>query len=492
MNIPLIIIIVYMVLLIGVSIFANKLASVKGDSSSFLLAGNSLPTILVAAMVAGTAIGGTGTIGIAESAYTKGLSAVWYNIAWTIGILAFAFLMCTKLRRTGVSTTSQIFIRLFNRFDGMVSSIIQVAVAFGINALQAIAGGAILTALLPQYFNMTIGVLVSAVVFTAISLFGGYMGATLTNVVNVVMIYLGVIVGFIGALEGYGGWESITVSLPQGDQWFSMVQGIGPVIIIGWVVSMVVQSPPNQGLIQATAAGQSEKAAKRGMIIAALLIIPIGFLCAFIGIIAAAKLPNLQSASLALPALMSGINPWVAGLTLAGLWAADVSTATSCMMGLANVATKDIIVRKIRPNMDDRTQLLVSKAIILIFGLLGAVAALNIRSILGFMMQLIVVYTPYCFILLSALYCPKLLRKSTCTVSVVTNLVIMVLWTLVPTTHIVPDMIYLCLPATFITMGLCMAFDKRLVDMGPLFNNSPSKTETTSELEGIASEEMNI
>lgn len=469
MNISFAIIIVYMALLIGISLLSGRLSSARGGSSSFLLAGNRLPTLLVAAMVAGTAIGGTGTIGIAESAYTNGLSAVWYNIAWTIGILAFAFLMCKKLRRTGVSTTSQIFIRLFNRFDGIVSSVIQVVVAFGINALQAIAGGAILTALLPQYFNMTNGVIISALVFTAIALFGGYMGATLTNVINVVMIYLGVIAGFIAALNNGGGWEHITLSLPQGSQWFSLFEGVGPVIIVGWVVSMVIQSPPNQGLIQATAAGRSEKAARFRTIIAAVLIVPIGFLCAFIGIMAAATLPELESASLAFPMLMSNLNPWVAGFTLAGLWAADVSTATSCMMGLATVATKDIIVRQIRPDMDDRTQLLMSKAIIVIFGVLGAFAALNIRSILGFMMQLIVVYTPYCFILLSAIYCPRLLRKSTCTATVVVNLLIMVLWLLFPAVHIVPDMIYLCLPATLATMGLCTAFDKRAVDVDKLF-----------------------
>ena len=184
---------------------------------------------------------------------------------------------------------------------------------------------------------------------------------------------------------------------------------------------------------------------------------------------AAATLPELESASLAFPMLMSNLNPWVAGFTLAGLWAADVSTATSCMMGLATVATKDIIVRQIRPNMGDRTQLLMSKAIIVVFGVLGAFAALNIRSILGFMMQLIVVYTPYCFILLSAIYCPRLLRKSTCTATVVVNLFIMVLWLLFPAVHIVPDMIYLCLPATLATMGLCTAVDKRTVDVDKLF-----------------------
>ncbi|MCQ5192051.1 sodium:solute symporter family protein, partial [Eubacterium callanderi] len=94
--------------------------------------------------------------------------------------------------------------------------------------------------------------------------FGGYMGATLTNVINVVMIYLGVIAGFIAALNNCGGWEHITLSLPQGSQWFSLFEGVGPVIIVGWVGSMVIQSPPNQGLIQATAAGRSEKAARFG------------------------------------------------------------------------------------------------------------------------------------------------------------------------------------------------------------------------------------
>ena len=58
MNISFAIIIVYMALLIGISLLSGRLSSARGGSSSFLLAGNRLPTLLVAAMVAGTAIGG--------------------------------------------------------------------------------------------------------------------------------------------------------------------------------------------------------------------------------------------------------------------------------------------------------------------------------------------------------------------------------------------------------------------------------------------------
>ncbi len=42
--------------------------------------------------IAGLAIGGASTIGIAENAFTVGLSAGWYDTAWAIG--AVVFLLC--------------------------------------------------------------------------------------------------------------------------------------------------------------------------------------------------------------------------------------------------------------------------------------------------------------------------------------------------------------------------------------------------------------
>ena len=45
-------------------------------------------TALGAAFLAGLAVGGASTIGVAERAYEVGLSAGWYNAAWAAGAAA--------------------------------------------------------------------------------------------------------------------------------------------------------------------------------------------------------------------------------------------------------------------------------------------------------------------------------------------------------------------------------------------------------------------
>ena len=56
MYIPFLIILGYMVLLVVIAVLSNQYFRKKGSAAEFLLAGKSLPTFLVMAMVAGTAI----------------------------------------------------------------------------------------------------------------------------------------------------------------------------------------------------------------------------------------------------------------------------------------------------------------------------------------------------------------------------------------------------------------------------------------------------
>ena len=82
MNIPLLIVILYVLLLFGISIYVSY--SQKKDSENFLLYKGKNNAFVVAASIAGLAIGGASTIGIAENAFTVGLSAGWYDTAWVV------------------------------------------------------------------------------------------------------------------------------------------------------------------------------------------------------------------------------------------------------------------------------------------------------------------------------------------------------------------------------------------------------------------------
>ena len=84
MNIPLLIVILYVLLLFGISIYVSY--SQKKDSENFLLYKGKNNAFVVAASIAGLAIGG------AENAFTVGLSAGWYDTAWAIGAVVSSML----------------------------------------------------------------------------------------------------------------------------------------------------------------------------------------------------------------------------------------------------------------------------------------------------------------------------------------------------------------------------------------------------------------
>ena len=104
MNIPLLIVILYVLLLFCISIYVYY--SQKKDSENFLLYKGKNNAFVVAASIAGLAIGGASTIGIAENAFTVGLSAGWYDTAWAIGAVVSSMLAVRYLRRSQYTTIS--------------------------------------------------------------------------------------------------------------------------------------------------------------------------------------------------------------------------------------------------------------------------------------------------------------------------------------------------------------------------------------------------
>ena len=75
-----------------------------------------------------------------------------------------------------------------------------------------------------------------------------------------------------------------------------------------------------------------------------LLILPVGFISAIIGMAAAVLHPGIVPAE-ALPRVVLDLSPLAAGIILAGLWAADVSTASALLMGSATLVSSDIVKR---------------------------------------------------------------------------------------------------------------------------------------------------
>ena len=188
MNIPLLIVILYVLLLFCISIYVS--CSQKKDSENFLLYKGKNNAFVVAASIAGLAIGGASTIGIAENAFTVGLSAGWYDTAWAIG---------------------------------------------------------------------------------------GMGSVSLTNVLNMVLSYVGVILAAALVLWNHGGGEAIDV-LTKADPdtpYLSLTAGMGWMGILSWIVVMLGNTNSVQGVVQIGLTGKSDRSATVGFIVGAILMVPV-------------------------------------------------------------------------------------------------------------------------------------------------------------------------------------------------------------------------
>lgn len=201
-----------------------------------------------------------------------------------------------------------------------------------ITALQYLAGGAILASLLPDIFSFKGGMMMSAVVFIGITLIGGLWSSGLSNIVSVCLIYVGVLYSCFAAVNNAGGIENIAAQLPPTLDWFDPLAGIPMAVIIGWFIVMVTQAITAQGPVQIACGARDAKTARKGFLLGGILIFPIGFLCALLGIVAKVSFPDI-TATMALPKVVMSLNPVASGTTLAALWAADVSTACTILFG---------------------------------------------------------------------------------------------------------------------------------------------------------------
>src|SRR3990172_5389898 len=166
--IPLLIVFSYIVLLYIITWYTRRLS--RGGMIAYLLAGRNLPYWLIAPLLTGLAIGGASTIGVAEQAYSVGISAGWYNAAWAAGAILVGLVAAHRYRQLEVSTIPEFFERHYNVSGRIIGVLGQLVLQIVITSLQYIAGGAILSSLLPDIFSFQVGMMVTAVAFVGITL----------------------------------------------------------------------------------------------------------------------------------------------------------------------------------------------------------------------------------------------------------------------------------------------------------------------------------
>jgi SSS family solute:Na+ symporter len=431
------VLVVYAALLLLISWWSTKLQK-KGTSNKalqYLLAGRNMPTAIVAVLLCGLAVGGASTVGVAENAYKNGFSAGWYNAAWGTGGIVVGLFFASHLRKMNVRTIPEMMGTMFGPAARTLSVINQLLVMMTITSLQYIAGGAILSSLLPGTFSLVRGMAASAVIFIAITFIGGYWASGLSNLISVIIIYIGIIAALFQAMGLFGGYDAIIAALPpraDGGGWMDAVSGLGLAVVVGYVAVMVTMAVTTQAVAQISFAAKDEKTAKKGMLIGGVLILPAGFLCAIFGVMAAAMRPDLEHARMALPWVANQLSPFTGGIFLAALWAADVSTAVALLMGCSTLVNEDIVKKIYRKPIPEGKEMILLRALVLGVSVLSFILALTASDILSTITSALAITTSFTLFVTAAIYFPKLCKKAAGFPVLLMSLIVWAVWTYLP------------------------------------------------------------
>lgn len=381
-------IIIYLLALVGVGVYKSR--GVK-DSADFMVAGRQLGWFVLVGTLLATWIGNGSLFGGAGLAYRNGPASLWANAGAWAGIV-LVFFIAKRIRRFGKVTVPDIFRARYNGSAALLATVITVIAYLTIVSYQFRGGGRILSIVTDGAITVETGIIITAMFAITYTVLAGMISVVYTDVVNGILMILGVMTALVVMVVMVGGPGEVIASADAAGKWSlfgnwgqeraTVVSG--PIVAFSFLVPTMLlllgDANMYQRIFSARSAGSASKAVGIWVFGVILLESSIAFL-GLTGSVAATQgiIPELfpggpahTTANLSenvIPTLAIQALPLVVGMVLvATMMAIVVSTADSFLLVPATNLTRDVYQRYISPEAPERRVVLIGRGMVLLLG----------------------------------------------------------------------------------------------------------------------------
>jgi SSS family solute:Na+ symporter len=349
-SIDLVIIATYM---IGMMVIGGYFARYIHTAGDLFLAGRALPFWAVGFSIVASDIGAIDLVFGSGGAYKYGIAQA--NFDW-IGsmpaVLFAAFVFVPYYWRAGVFTVPEFLGRRYNSAVQTIQALIWLAFMAANVAMMLWTAAKILHPILG--WEPHFAIVATAILVGVYTVSGGLAAVVMTDVMQVVVMFVGTGALVVLSLWEAGGWSAIVErinaegggqdffrlllphSAPTPYPWTGIVFGLGLVMSTAYFVG-------NQAVLQRALGARSEWDAKAGMLMAGLLKLLIPVLMFVPGLAARALYPRLASPDDAVPTLVADLMPpGLTGLMFAAFFAAIMSSVDSYLNSCVTVFVADL------------------------------------------------------------------------------------------------------------------------------------------------------
>lgn len=338
--VPLIIVVAYLVGMLVVGFVVGKL-NIK-DSDDYMLAGRRMGLFMVAFSLSANNIGGGCTTGLAQKAFGSwGMSAIWYVLAASIAMIPLAY-FAPKIRQTMAVTIPEVVGRRFGKASSTFTAILSILSLFCLTSSQIAASGTVVATLTGIPNNVAL--VIAGLVVILYTTFGGMIADQISDLVQFIIILVGLAIATPMVIQGCGGWEAISAALPPVQLSFTK---IGWVTIIGYIFNYFCTFLAGPEMVSRFETAKDEKTARNASLLSAVLMAAMAVFPTLLGLAALAlkdNIPNLaENGGNAMMAVTSAYAPGVVvGIISAAIICATMSSADSNLLCMSTMAINDL------------------------------------------------------------------------------------------------------------------------------------------------------
>ena len=396
--------VVFFAVMLGIGIYCRKTAT---DVNGFVLGGRSVGPWLTAFAYGTSYFSAVVFVGYAgQFGWKYGIAATWAGIGNAIlgSLLAWVVLG----RRTRVmtqhldsATMPEFFGKRFGS-DALKIAASAIVFIFMIPYTASLYNGlSRLFAMAFPMFDYSVCVVVMAVLTGVYVIAGGYMATAINDFIQGIIMLVGIVAviaavlnsqgGFLAALDGLGRVVDESASATPGV--FASFFGPDPVNLLGVVILTSLGTWGLPQMVQKFYAIKSEKSIKTGTVVSTVFALVVAGGCYFLGGFGRLFADKIDIAAdgfdSVIPAMLSGLPDVLIAVVIVLVLSASMSTLSSLVLTSSSTLTLDMVKGHMIKNMKEKQQLLVMRALIVVFIAISAVLAIiQHKSSVTFIAQL--------------------------------------------------------------------------------------------------------
>lgn len=443
---------VIVVVLLAVAISRTAAVKTKAD---YLVAGRSLPALVLVLTLLTSWIGAGSLFAGAENAYKNGFAALWQPAGGWLGLLLVYFI-APRARNFAKFTLPDLLEARYNQTARVLGTIAILFAYVGITSYQFKGGGDVLHLIFPTVVTSELGTyIIAAFVIVTTALAGmssvAYMDVAIGSLVTAICVIAAPYLFFQA-----GGWAGLHAALPP--TYFEPLGnyrldahgvqgsvGVGIVRGLEFLVPTMLLMLGNQVMYQKFFSAKTERDARISVVGWTLGTLVLETLIVSIAVFGRALFPTGEvarhpreiipyTARHALPAFLGAV-------LLGAVFAKVISTASNYLFSPATNLINDVFVRYISPGASNKRVLIVSRLTVVLLGCWALYQAVYAESILQKMLWAYTIYSAALTPVVLAAFYSKRVTAWGAVAAIATGTAVTLSWDLKPVRDLFPSII---------------------------------------------------